>query len=518
VSGISGWIERVDSMKAVIPGCHEGVNDEWKRRPDNAASGLAVFSSLRLIAAFNVPLAVVSAWLLWRSRDWPLVGDASVFHFIAGQMRMGAVPYRDIADVNMPLTYAIHAAVVAVGGMSDLAWRVFDLLALAVLAALILLLIAPAGRVPAILAALAVVTMHLLMGPYVAGQRDFLMCIPAVAGAWASARADEDNQLRALWLALAGAFGMTAACIKPTGVLLLLLPALTTKLTSRGVVAILGGASAVAVMMLVALAASGGLDAFITMARELLPAYSAMGARPLPEVLTALRWIIPVAGLALTAALSLAASSRSSAMAAPRARAAVGLAAFGLIHLLAQQKGWAYHIYPLAIGLACWGAWALAALSRNRVLVCLSVMALGVAWGVTDSVRRVEDTAPVRAAAAMQAALEQHLPRGARVQTLDADNGAFLAMARAGMRQASPHIQWFSLLLGEEPVRRQFLAALAADPPAAVLLTNAQWPKWPGFEAVDEWPQLTSFLAARYDLILTRTEDYISWRFYLRTR
>src|SRR5262249_47358856 len=226
----------------------------------------------------------------------------------------------------------------------------------------------------------------------------------------------------------------------------------------------------------------------------------------------------PIAGLALAAALSLAASSRSSAMAVPRARAAVGLAAFGLIHLLAQQKGWAYHVYPLAIGLACWGAWGLAALSRNRVLVCLSVMGLGLGWGVIDSVRRIEDTAPLRAAAAMEAALERHLPRGARVQTLDADNGAFLAMARAAMRQATPHIQWFSLLLGKEPARQQFLAALAADPPAGVLLTNAQWPKWPGFEAVDEWPQLTSFLAARYDLILTGTEDYISWRFYLRTR
>jgi hypothetical protein len=477
-----------------------------------------VLSSFRLIAASNVPLAVVSAWLLWRSRDWPLVGDATVFHFIVGQMRMGAVPYRDIADVNMPLTYAIHAAVVAVGGMSDLAWRVFDLLALAVLGAFILILIAPAGRAPAILAALAVVTMHLLLGPYAAGQRDFLMCIPAVAGGWASARAEEDEQLRVLWLALAGALGMTATSIKPTGVLLLLLPALTTKLAWRDVIAIVSGASAVALVVLVALAASGGLGAFITMARQLLPAYSAMGARPLPELLRALQWAAPIAGLALAAALSVGASSRSSVTAAPRARAAMGLAAFGLIHLLAQQKGWAYHIYPLAIGLACWGAWALAALARNRVLVCLSVMALGLGWGVIDSVRRVEETAPLRAAAAMQAALEQHLPRGARVQTLDGDNGAFLAMARVGMRQASPHIQWFSLLFGEELARRQFLAALAADPPAAVLLTNAQWPKRSGFEAVDEWRQLTAFLAARYDLILTGTEDYISWRFYLRTR
>ena len=83
----------------------------------------------RLVAIFNLPLALVTGWLLWRSRDWPLAGDATIFHFIAGLMHMGAVPYRDIIDVNMPLTYGIHAAVVATGGMGDIAWRAFDLTA-----------------------------------------------------------------------------------------------------------------------------------------------------------------------------------------------------------------------------------------------------------------------------------------------------------------------------------------------------------------------------------------------------
>ena len=43
---------------------------------------------------------------------------------------------------------------------------------------------------------------------------------------------------------------------------------------------------------------------------------------------------------------------------------------------------------------------------------------------------------------------------------LDSDYGAFLAMARAGMRQATPHIQWFSLVFAEDSVRHDFLAAL----------------------------------------------------------
>ena len=31
------------------------------------------------------------SWLLWHSFDWPLVGDATIFHFIAVQFQIGAV-------------------------------------------------------------------------------------------------------------------------------------------------------------------------------------------------------------------------------------------------------------------------------------------------------------------------------------------------------------------------------------------------------------------------------------------
>jgi hypothetical protein len=76
-------------------------------------------SNARLVVLFNVPLAAAAGALLWCSLSWPLVGDAAIFHFIAGQMQMGAVSYRDIIDINMPLIYFIHTAVVALGGMSN---------------------------------------------------------------------------------------------------------------------------------------------------------------------------------------------------------------------------------------------------------------------------------------------------------------------------------------------------------------------------------------------------------------
>jgi hypothetical protein len=38
-------------------------------------------------------------------------------------------------------------------------------------------------------------------------------------------------------------------------------------------------------------------------------------------------------------------------------------------------------------------------------------------------------------------------------------------------------------------VRHEFLAALEDNPPAAILLTNSQWPQPHGFDAADRWPK-----------------------------
>ena len=183
-----------------------------------------MLSTAKLITLFNFAFAIAAGWLLWRSLDWPLVGDATIFHFIASQFQMGAVPYRDIFDINMPLIYYIHAAVVAIGGMSDVAWRAFDLTAALLMSGLILMLVWPAGRAAAFLAVFIVLVTHFLLGPYSAGQRDFLMSIPALAAALAAAKAAEDRDHGRFYLMLVGAFAMAAASIKPSGILLLLLP------------------------------------------------------------------------------------------------------------------------------------------------------------------------------------------------------------------------------------------------------------------------------------------------------
>jgi hypothetical protein len=58
----------------------------------------------------------------------------------------------------------------------------------------------------AILAVLIVLVTYFLLGPYFAGQRDFLMSIPTA----------EDREHGRFYLMLVGAFAMTVALIKPS--------------------------------------------------------------------------------------------------------------------------------------------------------------------------------------------------------------------------------------------------------------------------------------------------------------
>jgi len=247
------------------------------QRDDGYSPGLV--PTARLAIVFNLALGVAAGWLLWRSLSWPLVGDATIFHFIAAQFQFGAVPYRDIFDINMPLTYFIHAAVLAIGGMGDVAWRAFDLTAAVLMSSLILMLVWPAGRAAAILAVLTVVVTHLLLGPYSAGQRDFLMSIPALAATLALAKAAEGQEHRHFYVMLAGAFAMTAASIKPSGMLLLLLPVFAgVGRDWRELLWVIIGAAGTVILVFGMLAAWGGLGSFITMMPGMMARYASLGS------------------------------------------------------------------------------------------------------------------------------------------------------------------------------------------------------------------------------------------------
>src|SRR5262249_57620883 len=72
-------------------------------------------------------LAARTGALAWRSRGWPLIHDAPLMHYIAWRIVEGAVPYRDLFDMNSPGVYLVHVLAFRLFGAGDAGWRAFDL-------------------------------------------------------------------------------------------------------------------------------------------------------------------------------------------------------------------------------------------------------------------------------------------------------------------------------------------------------------------------------------------------------
>ena len=85
-------------------------------------NGSARLFRVLLAASLSVSALLFFVW----SWHWPLVGDASLMHYIGWLIGRGWAPYREIGDMNMPGSYLIEIAAMHLFGMGDLAWRLFD--------------------------------------------------------------------------------------------------------------------------------------------------------------------------------------------------------------------------------------------------------------------------------------------------------------------------------------------------------------------------------------------------------
>ena len=80
-----------------------------------------------MVAVGVTAVALAAVRLLWASRHWPLVHDAPLMHYVAWRILEGAVPYRDLFDMNFPGVYVVHMLGLRILGPGDAAFRAFDL-------------------------------------------------------------------------------------------------------------------------------------------------------------------------------------------------------------------------------------------------------------------------------------------------------------------------------------------------------------------------------------------------------
>jgi hypothetical protein len=459
-------------------------------------------------------LGALVVWLGWKSVGWPLVHDAPIMHYVAWRIAEGATPYRDLFDMNFPGVYLFHLGVVRVLGTGDLAWRAVDLGVTAVAALLVALMAAPWGRVAAIGGALFFAAYHLASGAWNAGQRDFLLCPFLLAGALGVVRWAELGGLPALFgggLALGA--GMT---IKPHTVVLVAALGAFIILRARRLslpVAVFVAGVVVAPLAAVAwLAALGALGAWRDIVfGYLVPLYSRV-SRPTDWLY--FRWHVWVAILA-TLAVSLASVAWRGAITARHAVAMLGLA-YGLVHFVAQRKGWEYHLYPLAAFAAvllCAEIERARAGGRRLAFNALVAGLAAVVWLLGVKGAEAVDSGWIamkeRRVSALVSDLAARTSPGETVQVLDTTDGGVHALLRARLVQPSRFLYDFHFFHHVDApmiqrLRAELLRDLRARPPALVVVWEPGWPSG-GYERLAAFPALATWLAEHY--VLARQGD-----------
>ena len=500
-------------------------------------NGTARIFRIAIAASLSLCALLYFAWS-WR---WPLVGDASLIHYIGWLIERGWAPYREIGDMNMPGSYLIEMAAMHLFGMGDVAWRLFDFTLTGAASASFFVItrgtrtVQRDGWLAGLYTACLFILIHGRDGLAEGGQRDLTMAvclIVATAFLFVAIRRDWP------WATVAfGLFSGAALTIKPTALPLtiaqLLLAVYVLRKGSRQdesqyrrwqrpVVAAILGYLVVPGVAFVFLLRERALAAFFANLHGLVLYYSGLGHRPLGFLL--LHSISPLLPLVLLWLAVLALRRRP--MDWERAALLCG-ALFGLVSYLVQARGFPYYRYTLLIFLL-----PLMAMDFTQALQTQ----LSDLWRTTAHIRRIKAAQWLALAAlafggfflAPQSAvlihryrwwetdfissLEQNLDAlggqrlSGHIQCIDSISGCGNVLYRMRLEPANGLLVDFPLF-GEDDVpfvqqtRARFFAAMNATPPKVLVVTSALYVDGPGeYRKLDRWPAFQSFLAEDYTL------------------
>jgi 4-amino-4-deoxy-L-arabinose transferase-like glycosyltransferase len=476
-------------------------------------------------------LAVTSLlYVIWRSARWPLVHDPPLMHYIAWLITEGATPYRDVFDMNFPGTYLIHLAVIQVGGTGDAAWRAFDLLWLGGISAALWAYCRPvSGHLGAAAAVLLFALHHLSGGAKSAGQRDYLLSLFLLLGAYCASTETGIPRSATRWL-LSGLLIGAGVTIKPhAGVFVVAVATMVGVEWWRGsesslkpIALLVAGGAVLPALVLAWLWYLGGAGAFWQILTDyLLPVY---GRRTDASTWNTLPWhtlfeLICLGILGLFALRGLPGTQR---------RRLVTLAGIGdgLVHFTVQGKGWEYHLYPVVIFLC-----ALAGIGVSSVLARGDrPLRQWVAVGLLGAMAAVVSVKAVRASDSKWVArkiarvedlsrqLQALIPAGRTAQVMDVADGGIHALLRSKVKQPTRFIYDFHFFEPSsdrriQALRSEFLKDLQSGRPAAIVLFAETF----GFSAYEFLPHFPEFQRLLGDAYLQASEGD-GFRIYLPRR
>jgi len=338
----------------------------------------AIFSIAPALVVALPPLAWVREGM-YRASLTTLGRDQGIFQYIAWAIMNGDVDYRDVRDVNGPLTHEVHMLLLALGGRDEHVFRTLDLTIISVAFAIvgacmpgIARSFRASGRVSELasragwaLAAWVVLGGQLLNYLYwdLAQRETFChwFLLPSVGlQLYAQGKiANEDpsrHKRYAALLALCGALSVIPWFGKPTYALFTVAQGLTllvdrhSPMRASKMLALfaIGGALG-ALTQFAFLLRYGDLGAWARITFHDVPAmYRFMMPRTPREILS-LQWGGPPSAMALVNACVMIALVLDGQL----ARRALAIALFplcGVVSVLAQGKGFPYHFHPVTVG------------------------------------------------------------------------------------------------------------------------------------------------------------------------
>jgi hypothetical protein len=463
---------------------------------------------------------ITALWAAVWSLRWPLVHDSAVMHYIAWSIKQGAVPYRDLFDMQFPATYLIHMLVLSLPGPIDLVWRVFDLTLLTITLGLMAAFIGWRRPWSATAAVISFALLYFRGGAAMGGQRDMFIVALEVAAIFACALLMEQVTLRARYSLIAGFLFGAAFMIKPfAGLFFAGEMVFVGYWTQRqqgarnaiaAVAAGLVGFSIPVVAILIWLLVAGGFWPFVDVfTHYVMPFYSRwrmLGWQHLGHILFS-DYPYPILLLG-TLIVGLAALTRPVGARMGLLLVAVPCA---VGHFLLQRKGWDYHLLPLAAfgSMACF--WpvqeAVFATHRLRATWISMTMAVILPLSLVVAAAAIHQTDPLdrkhQRALALAAFLRENVRHDDSVQVLDTTAGGTDALLRAHLRLPT-RFMYDIHFFQDEPsapyiagLRRDFLRELAQQRPRFIVVFETG-----GYERVQRFVELATWLDAGYRLQL----------------
>jgi hypothetical protein len=463
-------------------------------------------------------------WLILFTWHWPLMGDATYIHYVLFLTNHGMAPYRDILELNMPCSYLIERAVLAVYGKSAIGWRLFDFTLLAMPFLSLLVILRPKNWQAGVLAATLFATVHAQDGVMMAGERDLQVAalqIVALACLVYGLMTSEPNRRFLTWSCFF-AFGMLAslaACIKPPAILFLLAclcwmifrPKLHHSSVCSFTLSTALGAAVPVCVTLVYLAAYHAVFDFWKALRGLIAYHTQLERKPLSFLLP--HSFSPILILFVLYLILLLLRKRQAETSHISDSLLAISAISGWLTYAIQGKGFSYQRYPFLIfllplisstifsadNLSDAARWAARTSIVASVALIMTFSYRAGTFSKSNPYKQMSDD--------LQELGGEHL--SGSVQCMDTAGGCIATLYENQLVQSNGLFYDCYLLDGRNAVvrdmRRRFEDEMASNPPKVLIITDSVcYGGKRSFNKFSAWPTFTSMLAQHYSLVTQR--------------